>query len=270
MTLSACLKWTAVFLAAFGGLLSEAHAAAPNRCLAVAGLPPLVHRVATGNGALASTEVRLTFIGHATFLIESAGGVRIVTDYNDYVRAGVVPDVATMNHAHSTHFTDHPDPKIHHVLRGWSLDGGPVRHDLELKDVHIHNVVTNIRDWGGGTVNNGNSIFIFEIAGLCIGHLGHLHHTLTQEQLQAIGQLDVVMVPVDGGYTMDIGGMIDVVRALKARLIIPMHYFNQITLTRFIERVRSDFRVETASTAELVVGPKSLPSEPTVLVLPGR
>lgn len=76
--------------------------------------------------------------------------------------------------------------------------------------MHIHNIATNIRDWNGGTINNGNSIFIFEIAGLCIGHLGHLHHTLTAEQLQAIGQLDVVMVPVDGGYTMDIGGMIEV------------------------------------------------------------
>ena len=76
--------------------------------------------------------------------------------------------------------------------------------------MHIHNIATNIRDWNGGTINNGNSIFIFEIAGLCIGHLGHLHHTLPPEQLQTIGQLDVVMVPVDGGYTMDIGGMIEV------------------------------------------------------------
>ena len=260
----------AVLTVALTGWLAQSHAAAPNRCLAVAGLPASVHRVAMGSAALASTEARLTFVGHATFLIESAGGVRIITDYNDYVRAPVVPDVATMNHAHSTHFSDHPDPRIAHVLRGWTVDGRPAQHDLELKDVHIHNVATNIRDWGGGTINNGNSIFIFEIAGLCIGHLGHLHHTLTPEQLQAIGQLDVVMVPVDGGYTMDIGGMIDVLRALKARLIIPMHYFNQITLTRFVERIRGDFHVENAPTAELVVSTKTLPAEPTVLVLPGR
>ena len=263
-------KLAAVIMLAVTGMFANANAAAPNRCLAVAGLPSLVHRAATGSAVLASTEVRLTFIGHATFLIESAGGVRIVTDYNDHVRADIVPDVATMNRAHSTHYSDHPDPKIAHVLRGWSADGGPARHDLELKDVHIHNVATNIRDWSGGTINNGNSIFIFEIAGLCIGHLGHLHHTLTPEQVQAIGQLDVVMVPVDGGYTMDIGGMIEVLRALKARLIIPMHYFNQITLTRFIQRIRGDFAVENSTTADIVVSPKTLPAEPTVLVLPGR
>lgn len=246
-------------------------AAAPpvNRCLAVAGLPSL-HRAAFGPVALASTDVRLTFVGHATFLIESAAGVKIVTDYNDYIRPTVLPDVITMNRAHSSHYTDMPDPRIAHVLRGWNPEGGPARHDLELKDVHIRNVPTNIRDWSGGAISYGNSIFIFEIAGLCIGHLGHLHHTLTPEQAAAIGQLDIVMVPVDGGYTMDIGGMIDVIKTLRARLILPMHYFNQNTLTRFLDRIKSDFPVETAPTSELVVSAKTLPAEPTVLVLPGR
>jgi len=248
-----------------------ATAAGPvNRCLAVAGVPAGFQRVTLGTASLTSTDVRLSYIGHATFLIESAGGVRIVTDYNDYVRPSVVPDVATMNRAHSTHYTEFPDPKIAHVLRGWNPAGGPAKHDLELKDVHIRNVPTNIRDWGGGAISYGNSIFIFEIAGLCIGHLGHLHHTLTPDQLATIGQLDVVLVPVDGGYTMDIGGMIDVLRALRARLIIPMHYFNQNTLARFVERVRSDFQVTTADAAEIVVSAKTLPQEPTVLVLPGR
>ena len=249
---------------------AEAEAAPVSRCLAVAGLPAGVKRVVFGKEVLASTEVRLTFVGHATFLIESAAGVRIVTDYNDFVRPAVIPDLVTMNHAHSSHFTDSPDPKIAHVLRGWNPEGGPAKHDLELKDVHVRNVPTNIRDWNGGAVSYGNSIFIFEVAGLCIGHLGHLHHTLTPEQLAAIGQLDVVMVPVDGGYTMDIGGMIDVIKALRARLIIPMHYFNQNTLTRFLERIKNDFPVAFSATREVVVSAKSLPRVASVLVLPER
>ena len=261
----------AVWAALAAAWVAPAAAAAPaNRCLAVAGLPQNVHRAALGAVALTSTEVRLTFVGHATFLIESAGGIKIVTDYNDYVRPPLLPDVATMNRAHTTHYTDHPDPGIRHILRGWNPEGGPAKHDLELKDVHIRNVATNIRDWSGGAISYGNSIFIFEIAGLCIGHLGHLHHTLTPEQLAAIGQLDVVLVPVDGGYTMDIGGMIEVVRALRARLIIPMHYFNPNTLQRFIERIKADFPVEMAPNAEIVVSAKTLPAEAQVLVLPGR
>ena len=69
------------------------------------------------------------FLGHATFLIESPQLVRIATDYNDYVRPPVLPDIVTMNHAHDTHYTDHPDPAIKHVLRGWGPSPEePARH----------------------------------------------------------------------------------------------------------------------------------------------
>ena len=239
-------------------------------CHAVASNRPLIQLASVKSGPLAANEARITFIGHATFLIESAGGVRMVTDFNDYVRPAAIPDIATMNRAHTTHFTNNPPAGITHVLRGWSPDGGPVEHNVSLKDVHVRNVPTNIRDWGGGGGAYGNSIFIFELAGLCIGHLGHLHHTLTPEQIGAIGQLDIVLVPVDGGYTMDVSGMIDVLRALKARLIVPMHYFNQFTLDRFIERLRGEFPVETAPHSKLVVSQATMPSEPKVLILPGN
>src|SRR5262245_54252857 len=53
--------------------------------------------------ALNPDQIRVNYIGHSTFLIESPQGVRIATDYNDYVRPSVLPDIATMNHAHSTH-----------------------------------------------------------------------------------------------------------------------------------------------------------------------
>jgi L-ascorbate metabolism protein UlaG (beta-lactamase superfamily) len=268
----ACFMCAALLCASMGA--GPAHSAQlVSRCLAVSMAPAFddgIQRVTLG-AALASTEIRLTFVGHSTFMLESSAGVRIVTDYNDYVRPSVLPDVATMNRAHSTHYTDRPDPRIAHVLRGWNPEGGPARHALEVRDVHVRNVPTNIRDWGsGGTVTFGNSIFIFEIAGLCIGHLGHLHHTLTPEQLAAIGQLDVVLVPVDGGYTMDIGGMVEVVRTLRARLIIPMHYFNQFTLARFIDRMKAEFPIETATSSEIVVSQRSLPAEPVILVLPGQ
>src|SRR4029077_11530947 len=140
--------------------------------------------------ALDPDQVRITYVGHATFLIESPQLVRIATDYNDYVRPPVLPDIVTMNHAHGTHYTDHPDPAIPHVLRGWgATPEQPARHDLTLRDVRVRNVPTNIRDWRGGTERHGNSIFIFEIANMCIAHLGHLHHTLTQQQLNEIGRV---------------------------------------------------------------------------------
>jgi L-ascorbate metabolism protein UlaG (beta-lactamase superfamily) len=182
----------------------------------------------------------------------------------------VVPDIATMNRAHTTHYSNFPDPSIKYVLRGWNPDGGPVKHDITVADVRVRNVSTNIRDWAGGSISYGNSIFIFEIAGLCIGHLGHLHHTLTDQQVAQIGQLDVVMVPVDGSYTMDTSGMVEVLKTLRARLILPMHYFNPYTLNRFLDKIRNDFTVETATEPVIIVSQSALPNEPKVLVLPGN
>jgi len=220
--------------------------------------------------ALAADQVRISYIGHSTFLIESPQLVRIATDYNDYVRPPVLPDIVTMNHAHTTHYTDSPDPGIKHVLRGWAEDEKPARIDVQYKDVRVRNVPTNIRSWAGGTERHGNSIFIFETANLCIAHLGHLHHTLTQQQLNEIGRVDVVMVPVDGTLTLDLEGMVEVLRSLKAPLIIPMHYFSAYTLDRFLQRARQDWDVEIAEVPSVVVSKTSLPAKPKVLVLPGH
>ena len=221
-------------------------------------------------GALGQGQVRITFIGHATFLIESPKLVRIATDYNDYVRPPILPDIITMNHAHSTHFTSHPDPAIKFVLRGWRDDGKPAAHDVSFQDVRVRSVATNIRDWGGGTERHGNSVFIFEVGSLCVAHLGHLHHTLTKQQLEDIGRVDVVMVPVDGSYTLDIDGMIEVLQALKAPLMIPMHYFSTFGLTRFLDRVGGQFPVEYNETPSVVLSRATLPAAPKFLVLPGH
>ena len=71
--------------------------------------------------ALKEGEVRISYIGHSTFLIESPKLVRIATDYNDYVKPPILPDIVTMNRAHSTHYTDRPEPGI--KLRAARLEG---------------------------------------------------------------------------------------------------------------------------------------------------
>jgi L-ascorbate metabolism protein UlaG (beta-lactamase superfamily) len=231
---------------------------------------PRVVPAALRLAALEPDQVRLTYIGHSTFLIESPKDVKIATDYNDYVRPRVIPDIVTMNRAHSTHYTNFPDSAIKHVLRGWGREGEPARHELTLEDVWVRNVVTNIRDWGGGTILHGNSIFVFEVAGVCIAHLGHLHHTLTQEHIDQLGRIDVVLVPVDGTYTLGVDGMVEVLGQIKAPLAIPMHIFGPATLDRFLERMGQIYEVERAEVPTLVVSRATLPKKPKLVVLPGR
>lgn len=218
--------------------------------------------------AEADETVTITYIGHSTFFIETPGGIRIATDYNGWYKPPSLPTVVTMNKAHSSHYTLSPDPSIEHVLHGWRDDGGPADHDVIAGDAYIRNVPTDIRSWGGAMEENGNSIFIFEIAGLCIGHLGHLHHELTEKQYAEIGRLDILMVPVDGGLTMGAQSMSRVVERLRSALILPMHRRGP-PIDHFLSMFREDFDVSFADTASVEVSVRSLPRRPTILVLRG-
>jgi L-ascorbate metabolism protein UlaG (beta-lactamase superfamily) len=155
------------------------------------------------------------------------------------------------------------------VLRGWNPEGGAADHHLQVGDVIIRNVPTDIRRGFGGRMPDANSIFIFEVANLCIGHLGHLHHELGAEHVGWIGRLDVLMVPVDGSYTIAQDSMINVIKLLRARVVLPMHYFGPSTLQRFLSGLGEEFDVEISPTAEVVLSEATLPSAPKVLVLPG-
>lgn len=244
--------------------------AQPEKCpRMVAQTPPRIIPAAFRLAAADTGEVRLTFVGHATFLIESPAGVTIATDYNDYVRPSIVPMVVTMNRAHDTHYTNSPDPGIAYVLRGWNPEGGAANHELTLEDVWIRNVPTNIRQ-GAATLYDGNSIFVFEVAGLCIAHLGHLHHVLTADHLEAMGRIDVVLAPVDGSYTLDIDGMLETLKAINAPLVIPMHYFSSWGLDRFLNRLSQDYAVTRSASPTVTLSRETLPAKPTILVLPGR
>ena len=225
-------------------------------------------RFAAFGDGLSAEEVRIRYVDHSMFLIETPGGRGIVTDFNGYVGVDVVPDVVTMNRAHSSHWTPQPDPRIPQVLRGWGDGTGPAEHRLVLDDeILIRNVTTDIRSGFGGAEKDGNSIFIFEIAGLCIGHLGHLHHEPTEQQYAAIGRLDIVMAPVDGGMTLDLPTMIRVLKRLKSRLVLPMHWFGRGTLNAFAAGMADEFTLDATEANSLTVSLRTLPRTPTVRVL---
>jgi L-ascorbate metabolism protein UlaG (beta-lactamase superfamily) len=214
-------------------------------------------------------SVAITFLGHASFMIESPEGVRIVTDYNDMIGAPVTPDIVTMNNAHPTHYTERIDPAVKYVLRGWDPAGGVAAHRVEYRDVKVHNVPTNLRE-GGATRYNGNSIFVFEVAGLCIAHLGHLHHTLTEAHFAELGAIDIVMVPVDGAWTLNQEDTIAVLAQIKPAIVIPMHVFTAATLDRFLARAAERYQIRHMPEPRMLVSRADLPVEPEIRVLPGR
>lgn len=265
----------ATVMAVLPGIAAAQEARRPSHCIALAqGVPDLevIHR-ASFTAPVPEFSVRISYVDHAMFLIQTEGGLSAVTDYNGFLGpADFVPDVVTMNRAHGTHWTAVPDPAIPHVLPGWNPAGpGPVEHYVDLGEMVVRNVATDIRGrFGGAAEPGGNSIFIFEAAGLCIGHLGHLHHVPSDAAFAAIGRLDVVMAPVDGGLTLPLPEMIEVLTRLRSSIVIPMHWFSGVSLGAFLAGMEEEFRIDVRDGRALEVSLRSLPSEPTVVVLRPR
>src|SRR5712671_793286 len=271
----AMLRSLTLATAFLGWLVIPAAAQSPLRseCLAMANAPPRAVPVSLRRVAAKPEEVAITYVGHSTYYIDTPGGVRIATDFNGAYRTGRLPDIVTMNRAHSTHYTLFPDPKIQHVLHGWGENGQPAHVSERIGDVYVRNVTTDIRryygdDSNGEMVKDGNSIFIFEVAGLCIGHLGHLHHKLDESHFAAIGRLDIVMVPIDGSYTMSLDGVSDITRRLRSSVVLPMHRF-MTPLDEFMRRIGQQFAIDVRTERTLKISQDSLPSAPTVIILDG-
>jgi L-ascorbate metabolism protein UlaG (beta-lactamase superfamily) len=253
-------------LAAPGAALAQERI--PSHCIALAEAEPQVVPVALEDG-LEPDSVLIRYIDHASFAIVTPDGTVAVTDYTGYLGIkDIVPDVVTMNNAHFTHWSATPDPRIPHVLPGWGDGLAPAEHRLDLGAMLVRNVTTDTRGpFGEGARRDGNSIFIFEAAGLCIGHLGHLHQIPSDAQYAAIGRLDVVMVPVDGGYTMRQSDMAGVVRRLRSSVVIPMHWFSEQSLQAFLAEMEGEFTVVETGGAQIALSLDDLPSQPTLMVL---
>ncbi|MGG7646042.1 MBL fold metallo-hydrolase [Rhodovulum sp. YNF3179] len=244
-----------------------------SHCIALADATPgiqYLHKASFG-APLEDFAVRLNYVAHATFVLETPEGATAATDYTGFLgSADFVPDVVTMNIAHSTHWTPNPDPRIPHVLRGWDVAGAARDHYLTVADMLVRNVPTDIRGGMDGRREDGNSIFIFEVGGLCIGHLGHLHHEPSEDQYAAIGRLDVVMAPVDGGFTLPQETLVRMLTRMRSSLVIPMHWFGGHTLDRFLTRMEADFAIERTGDSFTEVSLRTLPDRPTVRVLRPR
>ena len=240
-------------------------AAALAKCLPIAGLERGFIKAALP----AAGSVRLTFLGHSSFLIETPGGATVVTDYNGFIKPPAMPDIVTMNNAHETHYTNFVEPEIKVVLQGWASGANVTIHDRTFRDLQVWNVPTNVRSFGGVRVN-GNSIFVFQAAGLCIAHLGHLHHPLSPVHMAELGLIDVLLVPVDGTYTLSQEVMVQVIEQIGAPVVIPMHYFGDWTLARFLALVASRYGVIVSETPSITLSRLNLPHRKVVVLPAGQ
>ncbi|MBI5304004.1 MAG: MBL fold metallo-hydrolase [Chloroflexi bacterium] len=173
------------------------------------------------------TTASVTWLGHATFVLKMSTGLTVLADpMNDSVGYPLTPvagvDLVTTTHEHSDHNNVALATGSPQIVRG--LAGNDwAKIDQTIKGVRVRTVQT-YHDDTQGSQRGKNAIFIFEMDGLKLAHLGDLGHTLNADQVKAIGAIDVVMIPVGGFFTIDGIGAAEVVTQLNPKIVIPMHY----------------------------------------------
>lgn len=176
-----------------------------------------------------SLFVAITWLGHSCFLINTAGGHRIVTDpFGEigYKPPAVQADVVFVSHNHRDHNAAElllGSPKVVPPLSDSTPETGrvelPGAEAVAYKSIPTrHGVPEDGRDRGQVTIR------VIEVDGLRICHLGDLGEDLSPEQVREIGPVDILMVPAGGRYTIDAAGAKRVVKKLNPRIAVPMHY----------------------------------------------
>jgi len=162
--------------------------------------------------------VIIKWLGHASFLLESAG-IKLLTDpFN--AKIGYQPckekvDIVTVSHEHWDHNavdTLSGNPRVIRATGLSTIDGINI---LGISSFH---------DKKQGRERGSNTIFKISSENLDILHLGDLGHVLTDRQIVEIGNVDIILVPVGGRYTVDAEAAWEIVEQLQPNIIIPMHF----------------------------------------------
>ena len=163
--------------------------------------------------------MRIKWFGHSCFEIHGTDGVTIVTDPFDssvgYRLPDTRADIVTVSH-------DHFDHNYIHAVKGDFKVINKVGN-FQVKDINIKGIAS-FHDNVNGEKRGSNIIYVFGIDGMNVCHLGDLGHILDARQLNSIGKIDVLFIPVGGNFTIDAKTAVKVVSQLNPAIVIPMHY----------------------------------------------
>lgn len=211
--------------------------------------------------------MKIKFLGHAAFLIISDQGVRIITDpykpgcYGGGIKYAPITeeaDIVMISHDHD----DHNETRI---------KGNPVfvrdESKKEIKGIVINGVKV-FHDKSGGKERGNTVIFNMLIDGLNVVHMGDVGHLISMSEVEKLGNVDVLLIPVGGYFTVDASEAEDIINLLKPKVVIPMHFktakcdFPIAPVDDFIKN-KEVKRVE----GELEIKKADLPSNTVIYVL---
>lgn len=242
--------------------------------------------VSTAQGQEKEKEksIQIRWYGQSFFQVTTVDGTKIVFDphaMTEYGRQLLKGDLVLISHLHDDHsqfeILENADElkklEKERVFFGVNLKSkGKEWNKIngKYKNITFRNIPC-YHDNEEGMKRGKNSIFIVETDGLKIAHLGDLGHLLEEETLKEIGEVDILMIPIGGIYTINGGNAREVIKAIKPRLyILPMHYGTKVfdglqEPTEFLEGQKNVRRIES----NLLTVPVNLKQDVPSIVLMG-
>lgn len=213
--------------------------------------------------------MKIKWLGHSAFLLTSDKGTKVLTDpYESGSYGGAVGykpitekvDIVVASHAHEDHYCTKTLPS------GYQCVDSPGKH--EVGGISITGIKT-YHDTRGGKDRGRNVVFIVEIDGMRVCHLGDLGHLLTPDQISAIGKIDVLLLPVGGFYTIGPKEAVSVMEDLSPAITIPMHY--KTSVLGFPIKPVEDFlslagKYERPGKSEIEIKPEDLKSKKIIVL----
>ncbi len=210
----------------------------------------------------------ITWFGHSLFRIKGKTST-VVTDPYDPAMVGLKfpkpeADVVTISHEHQDHNRSDLISGAPKIVRGPG--------EYEIGGVSIFGIST-FHDNAEGAKRGRNTVFIMTIDGIVICHLGDLGHKLSEQQVGEIGNVDVLLIPVGGVYTIDAEDAAGIVASIEPSVVIPMHYKIEGVTSELlssldgVEKFVKELGVEPLKEAKFVVTKESLPLEMQLIIL---
>jgi L-ascorbate metabolism protein UlaG (beta-lactamase superfamily) len=209
--------------------------------------------------------VTIQWLGHSSFLLTTPGGTAALTDPHSWHVSPMAPNVVTISNEHSTHNQARSVPGSARVLRGRTADGKAVEVNVTIGDLSIQGLSSS----GGNSIEVPvqNTIFVFRTEGLCIVHLGNLRRPLNDEQRQRLGRPDVLMVPIDGQWTLPYDQVASTIALLRPAIVLPMHYDVPEHARLFMQFIKDTVPVRILGDTTLRLTRATLPGASEVIVL---
>ncbi|MCS7258466.1 MAG: MBL fold metallo-hydrolase [candidate division WOR-3 bacterium] len=214
--------------------------------------------------------MKIKFLAHSSFLLISDQGTKVITDpykpgcFNNALRykpIKEVADIVLISHDHDDHNYTKDIVGSPKVIKE---SGFFVIKDVEIKAIHSYH------DTQKGIARGTNLIFVINIDGLRVAHLGDLGHDLDLSIFKEIGPTDILLAPVGGYFTIDAKVASNIFNNMKPKVMIPMHYKTtaiDFPIAKVDEFLKEKQNVKKISGSEITITKNILPQEPEIWVL---